>query len=79
MGTRALRTAWRRVCMKNKSRIKDLQEQVHRVLEKIEDEILKDADVIDHSLSDPAKAVKEHEKERFAKPCEETGIQSIGG
>ena len=31
------------------------------------DEILKDADVIDHSLSDPAKEVKPHEVARYAK------------
>ena len=37
------------------------------------DEILKDADVIDHSLSDPTKEVKEHEKARYAKLCEELG------
>lgn len=34
------------------------------------DEILKDADVIDHSLSDPTKEVKDHEKARYAKLCE---------
>ena len=38
------------------------------------DEILKDADVIDHSLADPTKEVKEHEKERFASLCEELGL-----
>ena len=38
------------------------------------DEILKDADVIDHSLSDPTKEVKEHEKERYAKLCAELGL-----
>ena len=38
------------------------------------DEILKDADVIDHSLSDPTKEVKAHEKERYAKLCTETGM-----
>ena len=37
------------------------------------DEILKDADVIDHSFSDPTKAVKEHEKERYARLCAELG------
>ncbi len=31
------------------------------------DEILKDADVIDHSLSDPTKAVKPHEAARYAR------------
>ena len=39
------------------------------------DEILKDADVIDHSLSDPTKEVKEHEKARYAKRCEELGLK----
>jgi hypothetical protein len=29
------------------------------------DEILKDADAIHHSLGDPMKEVKEHEKARF--------------
>lgn len=38
------------------------------------DEILKDADVIDHSLADPTKEVKEHEKQRFARLCEELGL-----
>ena len=38
------------------------------------DETLKDADVIDHSLADPTKEVKEHEKERFASLCEELGL-----
>ena len=38
------------------------------------DELLKDADVIDHSLNDPTKEVKENEKARYAKLCEEFGI-----
>ncbi len=38
------------------------------------DEILKDADVIDHSLVDPTKAVKEHEQERYSKLCKEFGL-----
>ncbi len=38
------------------------------------DEILKDADVIDHSLTDPTKEIKAHERERFAKLCEELGL-----
>ena len=38
------------------------------------DEILKDADVIDHSLADPTKEVKAHEKERYAKLCAELGL-----
>ena len=35
------------------------------------DEILKDADVIHHSLSDPTKEIKPHEQARYAKLCEE--------
>ena len=38
------------------------------------DEILKDADVIDHSLSDPTKEVKAHEIARYTKLCEELGL-----
>lgn len=38
------------------------------------DEVLKDADVIHHSLGDPTKEVKAREKERFAKLSEEFGI-----
>ena len=38
------------------------------------DEILKDADVIDHSLSDPTKEVKLHERERYANLCAELGL-----
>ena len=38
------------------------------------DEVLKDADVIDHSLSDPTKVVKAHELTRFSKLCEELGL-----
>ena len=38
------------------------------------DEILKDADVIDHSLADPTKAVKPHEVARYAKLCGELGF-----
>ena len=38
------------------------------------DEILKDADVIDHSLSDPTKEVKAHETARFGKLCAELGF-----
>ena len=39
------------------------------------DEVLKDADVMDHALSDPIKDVSEHEKERYLKLCEEFGLQ----
>ena len=35
------------------------------------DEVLKDADVLDHSLADPTKAVKEHEQARYSKLCKE--------
>lgn len=38
------------------------------------DEILKDADVIHHSLGDPTKEVKAHEQARFARLCEELGL-----
>ena len=38
------------------------------------DEVLKDADVIHHSLGDPTKEVKEHEKIRFAKLSEQFGF-----
>ena len=38
------------------------------------DEVLKDADVIHHSLGDPTKEVKEHEKERYEKLCMEFGL-----
>ena len=39
------------------------------------DEILKDADVIHHSLSDPAKEVKDHERERYIKLCRELEME----
>ena len=35
------------------------------------DEVLKDADVIHHSLGDPTKEVKEHEKARYGNLCRE--------
>ena len=38
------------------------------------DEVLKDADVLHHSLGDPTKEVKEHEKARFEKLSEEFGF-----
>ena len=38
------------------------------------DEILKDADVIHHSLGDPTKEVKAHELARYQKLCEELGL-----
>lgn len=37
------------------------------------DELLKDADVIDHSLSDPTREVKAHERERYGRLCVEMG------
>ncbi len=40
------------------------------------DEILKDADVIHHSLADPTKDVKDHEKERYARLCEEFSLSN---
>ena len=41
------------------------------------DEILKDADVLHHSLGDPTKEVKVHESMRFAKLCEEFGFRKM--
>ena len=38
------------------------------------DEVLKDADVIHHSLGDPTKEVKAHEQERYGKLCAEFGF-----
>ena len=40
------------------------------------DEILKDADVMHHSLGDPTKAVKEHERMRYNKLCDEFGLDA---
>lgn len=39
------------------------------------DEVLKDADVIDHCLKDASKAVKEKEQARFDKLCAEFGMK----
>ena len=39
------------------------------------DEILKDADVLHHTLGDPTKAVKAHEQARFAALCAELGLR----
>jgi len=39
------------------------------------DEILKDADVMHHTLGDPSKPVKDHEKERYDKLSEEFGLK----
>lgn len=38
-------------------------------------EVLKDADVIHHTLADPTKEVKEHEWERYEKLCREFGME----
>ena len=38
------------------------------------DEVLKDADVIHHSLGDPTKPVKPHEQARYEKLSEEFGF-----
>jgi len=42
------------------------------------DEILKDADVLHHSLGDPTKEVKAHERERYARLCAELGLGERG-
>ena len=39
------------------------------------DELLKDADVISHTLNDPAKAIKDKEKTRYESLCEEFGMK----
>ena len=39
------------------------------------DEVLKDADVLHHTLDDPTKEVKEHEKARYEKLCSELGMK----
>ena len=38
------------------------------------DEVLKDADVLHHCLADPTKEIKEHEKARYMRLCEELGL-----
>ena len=40
------------------------------------DEVLKDADVIDHCLKDPSKPVKEKEQVRYDKLCAEFGMRN---
>ena len=37
-------------------------------------EVLKDADVLHHTLADPTKEVKAHERERYLRLCEEFGL-----
>ena len=44
------------------------------VIDSPTDEILKDADVIHHCMNDLSKAVKDKERERFEKLCEEFGM-----
>ena len=39
------------------------------------DEVLKDADVIHHSLHDPSKPVKEKERARYVSLCKELGME----
>ena len=39
------------------------------------DELLKDADVISHTLNDPTKDIKDKEKARFEKLCDEFGMK----
>ena len=41
------------------------------------DEVLKDADVLHHSLDDPCRKIKGHEKERYEKLCLEFGLNSF--
>lgn len=41
------------------------------------DELLKDADVISHTLNDPNKDVKDKEKARFERLCEEFGMELV--
>lgn len=41
------------------------------------DEVLKDADVIHHSLGDPTKEIKAHEQARFSRLCEEFGLSDL--
>ena len=40
------------------------------------DELLKDADVIHHTLNDTSKAIKEKEQARYDRICEELGLSS---
>ena len=39
------------------------------------DELLKDADVISHTLNDPTKAIKEKEQARYESLCKEFGME----
>lgn len=40
-----------------------------------QDFVLKDADVIDHCLTDPTKEIKEKERNRYEKLCKEFGLE----
>ena len=39
------------------------------------DELLKDADVIHHTMNDTGKAIKDKEKERYDRICKEFGLK----
>ena len=41
------------------------------------DELLKDADVIDHCFKDPSKPIKEKEQKRYEALCKEMGIPEV--
>ena len=43
------------------------------------DELLKDADVIDHCFKDASKPVKEKEQKRYDALCKGLGLQDNGG
>ena len=43
-------------------------------IDSLMDEVLKEADVIHHSLGDPTKEVKPHEQVRYDKLCMEFGL-----
>ncbi len=58
-------------------RIEMVQEYVDKILQSIGnefDEILKDADVLQHCLYNPLAHVAEHEKDRFRMLKEELGL-----
>ncbi len=66
------------------SRLKELREYIDTELNQLPDdklvvdspmdELLKDADVIDHCFKDSAKAIKEKEQARYEKLCQELGL-----
>ena len=47
-------------------------------IDKAFDEVLKDADVIDHCLTDPTKEIKEKERIRYEKLCQEFDLMEAG-